>query len=135
MVKNMKPELVDLPWNCIFARSIIDDHAKYRPAYDDSWGDFEKFVRNLLTHHNSTLKTKIKIGMDVAALEFLTKDGGHDLNCKKHPNDGAHVLVANSLCELYTEFVRFLVAKKHSMCKFDLNVVQFGTDRTDRNEA
>ncbi|KAK1318542.1 hypothetical protein QJS10_CPB04g00135 [Acorus calamus] len=30
-------------------------------------------------------------------------DGGHDLNFKKHPNDGAHVLVANS----HTEFVRY----------------------------
>ncbi|KAK1293226.1 hypothetical protein QJS10_CPB17g00502 [Acorus calamus] len=49
---------------------------------------------------------KIKIGMDVAASEFLTKDGGYDLNFKKQPNDGAHVLAANSLCELYKEFVR-----------------------------
>ncbi|KAK1317442.1 hypothetical protein QJS10_CPA05g01958 [Acorus calamus] len=52
------------------------------------------------------LRKLIKIGMDVAASEFLTKDGGYDLNFKKQPNDGAHVLAANSLCELYKEFVR-----------------------------
>ncbi|KAD4385411.1 hypothetical protein E3N88_25579 [Mikania micrantha] len=49
---------------------------------------------------------KIKIGMDVAASEFLTKDGKYDLNFKKQPNDGAHVLSAPNLGDLYREFVR-----------------------------
>ncbi|KAK3040225.1 hypothetical protein RJ639_028937 [Escallonia herrerae] len=49
---------------------------------------------------------EIKIGMDVAASEFLTKDGKYDLNFKKQPNDGAHVLTAHSLGELYKEFVK-----------------------------
>ncbi|KAL0441982.1 UNVERIFIED_CONTAM: Enolase 1, chloroplastic [Sesamum radiatum] len=49
---------------------------------------------------------KIKIGMDVAASEFLTKEGKYDLNFKKQPNDGAHVLTAESLGDLYKEFVR-----------------------------
>jgi enolase len=49
---------------------------------------------------------KIKIGMDVAASEFLTKDGSYDLNFKNQPNDGAHVLSAQRLCDLYKEFVK-----------------------------
>ncbi|KAM0847767.1 hypothetical protein ACQ4PT_054817 [Festuca glaucescens] len=49
---------------------------------------------------------KIKIGMDVAASEFLMKDGSYDLNFKNQPNDGAHVLSAPRLCDLYKEFVR-----------------------------
>ncbi|KAL0415782.1 UNVERIFIED_CONTAM: Enolase 1, chloroplastic [Sesamum latifolium] len=49
---------------------------------------------------------KIKIGMDVAASEFLTKERKYDLNFKKQPNDGAHVLTAESLGDLYKEFVR-----------------------------
>ncbi|XP_047974387.1 enolase 1, chloroplastic [Salvia hispanica] len=49
---------------------------------------------------------KIKIGMDVAASEFLTKEGKYDLNFKKQPNDGAHVLTAQKLGQLYQEFVR-----------------------------
>ncbi|CAM8933944.1 unnamed protein product [Rhodiola kirilowii] len=49
---------------------------------------------------------KIKIGMDVAASEFFLKDGRYDLNFKKQPNDGAHVLTAESLRDLYKEFVR-----------------------------
>ncbi|KAK9265602.1 hypothetical protein L1049_012617 [Liquidambar formosana] len=48
---------------------------------------------------------QIKIGMDVAASEFFTKDGKYDLNFKKQPNDGAYVLIAQSLCELYKDFV------------------------------
>lgn len=42
----------------------------------------------------------------MAASEFYTKDGRYDLNFKKQPNDGAHVLSADGLCELYKEFVR-----------------------------
>ncbi|KAK7838190.1 enolase 1 [Quercus suber] len=49
---------------------------------------------------------KIKIGMDVAASEFLTKDGKYDLDFKKQPNNGAHVHSAQSLCDLYKEFVK-----------------------------
>ncbi|KAI5568882.1 hypothetical protein POPTR_012G057500v4 [Populus trichocarpa] len=48
---------------------------------------------------------KIKIGMDVAASEFL-KDGKYDLNFKNQPNDGAHVLSAQSLGDLYKDFVK-----------------------------
>ncbi|URE00193.1 Enolase, N-terminal domain [Musa troglodytarum] len=48
---------------------------------------------------------KIKIGMDVAASEFFL-DGRYDLDFKKQPNDGAYVYTAQSLCELYREFVR-----------------------------
>lgn len=44
--------------------------------------------------------------MDVAASEFLTKDGSYDLNFKNQPNDGAHVLSAQRLCDLYKEFVK-----------------------------
>ena len=49
---------------------------------------------------------QIKIGMDVAASEFFLKDGRYDLNFKKQPNDGAHVLSAQSLCDLYKDFVK-----------------------------
>ncbi|EOY22236.1 PREDICTED: enolase 1, chloroplastic [Theobroma cacao] len=49
---------------------------------------------------------KIKIGMDVAASEFFTKDGKYDLNFKKQPNDGAYVRSAQSLGQLYKEFVK-----------------------------
>lgn len=49
---------------------------------------------------------QIKIGMDVAASEFFTKDGKYDLNFKKQPNDGAHVHSAHGLGELYKQFIK-----------------------------
>lgn len=49
---------------------------------------------------------KIKIGMDVAASEFFMKDGRYDLDFKKQPNDGSYVRTAQSLGELYKEFIR-----------------------------
>ncbi|KAM7268217.1 hypothetical protein ACFE04_010383 [Oxalis oulophora] len=49
---------------------------------------------------------KIKIGMDVAASEFLTKEGNYDLDFKNQPNNGAHVLSPASLADLYRNFVK-----------------------------
>ncbi len=49
---------------------------------------------------------KVKIGMDVAASEFLTKDGLYDLDFKELPNDGSKKLTAQALGDLYKEFVR-----------------------------
>lgn len=44
--------------------------------------------------------------MDVAASEFFMKDGRYDLDFKKKPNDGSYVRTAQSLGELYKEFIR-----------------------------
>lgn len=49
---------------------------------------------------------KVKIGMDVAASEFLTADGKYDLDFKEQPNDGSKVLSGQALGDLYREFVR-----------------------------
>lgn len=48
---------------------------------------------------------KIKIGMDVAASEFMTKDGNYDLNFKEEGNDGSQVLTPKQLLDLYTKFI------------------------------
>lgn len=48
---------------------------------------------------------KVKLGMDVAASEFLTKDGRYDLNFKNSPNDGKAVISGEQLGELYASFV------------------------------
>ncbi|KAL3701789.1 hypothetical protein R1sor_019811 [Riccia sorocarpa] len=49
---------------------------------------------------------KVKIGMDVAASEFLTKDGKYDLDFKEENNDGKNVLTGEALGELYKSFVK-----------------------------
>jgi enolase len=60
----------------------------------------------LLPNTEKETLMQIKIGMDVAASEFLMKDGSYDLNFKNQPNDGAHVLLAQRLGDLYKEFVK-----------------------------
>ncbi len=41
---------------------------------------------------------KVKIGMDVAASEFMTEDGKYDLNFKNKPNDGSQIKTGCAPC-------------------------------------
>jgi enolase len=47
---------------------------------------------------------KVKIGMDVAASEFLTEDKSYDLNFKVQPNDGSQKKTGDEMIELYKQF-------------------------------
>jgi enolase len=49
---------------------------------------------------------KVKIGMDVAASEFLTEDGKYDLNFKNKPNDGSEVKTGDELIDMYKAFTK-----------------------------
>ncbi len=48
---------------------------------------------------------KVKIGMDIAASEFITDDKMYDLNFKIQPNDGSDKKTAAQMLEMYNEFV------------------------------
>jgi len=47
---------------------------------------------------------KVKIGMDVAASEFITEDKMYDLNFKNQPNDGSQKKTAAQMLEMYRDF-------------------------------
>mmetsp|Transcript_10742 Transcript_10742/g.25493 ORF Transcript_10742/g.25493 Transcript_10742/m.25493 type:complete len:480 (-) Transcript_10742:274-1713(-) len=47
---------------------------------------------------------KVKIGMDVAASEFLTDDKKYDLNFKNQPNDGSQKKTGEEMIDLYKNF-------------------------------
>jgi len=49
---------------------------------------------------------KVKIGMDVAASEFLTKDGNYDLNFKIKNNDGKAIVTPSKLTDIYKDFIK-----------------------------
>eukprot|EP00955_Chlamydomonas_euryale_P021629 228450-Chlamydomonas_euryale.AAC.7 len=49
-------------------------------------------------------KGKVKIGMDVAASEFICDDKAYDLNFKNQPNDGSQKKTAEQMIELYKQF-------------------------------
>jgi len=46
------------------------------------------------------------IGTDIAASEFMTKDGRYDLDFKTDNNDGKQVLTGEALGELYKDLCR-----------------------------
>ena len=47
---------------------------------------------------------KVKIGMDVAASEFMTEDKSYDLNFKVQPNDGSAKKTGDEMIDLYKSF-------------------------------
>jgi enolase len=47
---------------------------------------------------------KVKIGMDVAASEFMTEDKSYDLNFKNQPNDGSQKKTGDEMIEVYKGF-------------------------------
>mmetsp|Transcript_27595 Transcript_27595/g.60368 ORF Transcript_27595/g.60368 Transcript_27595/m.60368 type:complete len:480 (+) Transcript_27595:154-1593(+) len=49
---------------------------------------------------------KVKIGMDVAASEFMTEDKMYDLNFKNTPNDGSQKKTAAEMLDLYRDFCK-----------------------------
>jgi len=57
---------------------------------------------------------KVKIGMDVAASEFLTEDKSYDLNFKQQPNDGSDKKTGEEMIALYQEF-----AKEHPIISIE----------------
>jgi enolase len=61
------------------------------------------------THHHfpslHLVSLQVKIGMDVAAAEFLTKDGSYDLDFKNPKNDGSMKLSGEKMLELYADLV------------------------------
>jgi len=55
---------------------------------------------------NSGYTDKVKIGMDVAASEFMTKNGDYDLNFKEKNNDGSQVVSPSDLANIYKGFIK-----------------------------
>lgn len=49
---------------------------------------------------------KVKIGMDVAASEFLTKDGHYDLDFKTENNDGSMKKTGAEMVAMYEDFIK-----------------------------
>jgi len=50
-------------------------------------------------------ENEVKIGMDVAASEFFTKDEKYDLDFKKANNDGSQKLTGDALSDVYRDLV------------------------------
>ncbi|KAM3344085.1 hypothetical protein P3S68_026176 [Capsicum galapagoense] len=90
------------------ARNVCDEGG-FAPNVQD---DKEGLVLLMDAIEKDGYTGKTKIGMDVATFEVLPKDAKYDLNFNNQPNDGAHVLSAQGLCELYKERTAEVIPKK-----------------------
>ncbi|XP_056688931.1 enolase 1, chloroplastic-like [Spinacia oleracea] len=82
----------------------VGDKGSFTPNVQDNR---ERLILLMEEIEKAGYTGKIKIGMDVAASEFYTKDRKYDLDFKKQPNDGFHVHTAQGdLGDLYKEFIR-----------------------------
>lgn len=81
----------------------VGDEGGFAPNISSN-GECLDLIRTAIS--NSGYTGKIEIGMDVAASEFMTKDGNYDLNFKEKNNDGSKVITAKKLLDLYKSFVQ-----------------------------
>lgn len=79
----------------------VGDEGGFAPNINSNKEGLE-LVRTAIA--NAGYTGKIQIGMDVAASEFLTKDGKYDLNFKAKNNDGSQKLSASQLTDVYRGF-------------------------------
>ena len=68
---------------------------------------------------NAGYTGKVKIGMDVAASEFLTEDKMYDLDFKTEGNDGSQKKSGEEMIAMYKEFCAVGLGRK--MLKMSLN--------------
>jgi len=81
----------------------IGDEGGFAPNISDNKEGLNLVMEAI---HLSGHEGKMKLGMDVAASEFLTKEGRYDLNFKNTHNDGKAVISGEQLGDLYASFVK-----------------------------
>lgn len=81
----------------------VGDEGGFAPSIGDNKEGLNLIMEAI---HQSGHTGKVQLGMDVAASEFLTKDGRYDLNFKNAPNDGSDVITGEQLAALYADFAK-----------------------------
>ena len=76
----------------------VGDEGGFAPSIQSSDEGVDLLMEAI---HKAGYEKEVKLGMDVAASEFLTKDGKYDLDFKTANNDGSHVLDGAQLSEYY----------------------------------
>jgi len=78
----------------------VGDEGGFAPSIQSNYEGVDLLMEAL---KQAGYEKEVKIGMDVAASEFLTKDGSYDLDFKNSPNDGSQLLSGAALGELYKD--------------------------------
>jgi enolase len=80
----------------------VGDEGGFAPSIQSNYEGVDLLMEAI---KQAGYEKEVKIGMDVAASEFLTKDGSYDLDFKNKGNDGSLTLTGPALTDLYKDLV------------------------------
>ncbi len=78
----------------------VGDEGGFAPSIQSNYEGVDLLMEAI---KKAGYEAEVKIGMDVAASEFLTSDGQYDLDFKTPKNDGSQKLSGPALAALYTD--------------------------------
>ena len=81
----------------------VGDEGGFAPSIQSNYEGVELLMEAI---KKAGYEKEVKIGMDVAASEFLTSDGQYDLDFKTANNDGSQKLTGAALAALYTDLTK-----------------------------
>lgn len=81
----------------------VGDEGGFAPSIQSNYEGVELLMEAIKI---SGYENQVKIGMDVAASEFYTKDGNYDLDFKSSSNDKSKHLSGHQLGELYSDLIK-----------------------------
>ena len=81
----------------------VGDEGGFAPSIQSNYEGVELLMEAI---KRSGYEKEVKIGMDVAASEFLCKDGSYDLDFKTPNNDGKMKLAGPALADLYKDLCK-----------------------------
>lgn len=80
----------------------VGDEGGFAPSIQSNYEGFDLLSTAIA---KAGYEKEVKIGMDVAASEFFTKDSKYDLNFKSPNNDGSATYTGAKLAEVYADLV------------------------------
>lgn len=81
----------------------VGDEGGFAPSIQSNYEGVDLLMEAI---KQSGYEKEVKIGMDVAASEFQTKDGKYDLDFKTSNNDGKQTFSATALGDLYKDLCK-----------------------------
>lgn len=78
----------------------VGDEGGFAPSIQSNYEGVDLLMEAI---KKAGYEKEMKIGMDVAASEFLTKDGNYDLDFKTENNDGSLVYTPAALADIYKD--------------------------------
>ena len=81
----------------------VGDEGGFAPSIQSNYEGVELLMEAI---KKAGYEKEVKIGTDIAASEFFTRDGKYDLDFKTSKNDGSQVLSGPALIDLYKDLIK-----------------------------